>query len=168
TLPAAEVEDPLLAVVADDQLPSLEGPRQYQDQRRDHAAELLAVAVGQEEAPRLVEQEVVEVALQLLLFQPQLLLDGLHDPLEERLPGGVGQAEAVRLQAPDAAHLRIDDGLLALAVGGLLAVLLQLLRLDRGERHPDGAEALDLEPGQHGGGAAAGAERAGPIDLVQR
>ena len=49
--------------------------RQDDDQRRDHPIELLAVPVGQEEAPRLVEQEVVEVALQLLVLQPQPFLD---------------------------------------------------------------------------------------------
>ena len=72
---AAEIDRPLLPLVPDDELAPLVRRGQHDDQRRDHPVELLAVAVGQEEAPRLVEQQVVEVALQLLLLQPQLLLD---------------------------------------------------------------------------------------------
>ena len=71
---AAEVDVLLLPFVADDQFAALEGGRQDDDQRRHHAVEFLAVPVRQEEAARLVQQQVVEVAFQLLLFQPQLLL----------------------------------------------------------------------------------------------
>ena len=70
-----EIDRPLLPLVPDHELAPLVGRREHDDQRRDHPVELLAVAMGQEEAPRLVEQQVVEVALQLLLLQPQLVLD---------------------------------------------------------------------------------------------
>ena len=136
------------------------GRREHDDQRRDHPVELLAVAMRQEEAARLVEQQVVEVALQLLLLQPELLLD-LGDRLrEEPLPIGVRQREAVRLHPPDAPDARIDEGLLALAVGGLVAMLHQLLRLLGREGQADRPQPLDLQPGQHGGSTAADAEGA--------
>src|SRR5206468_2197545 len=96
------------------------------------------VAVPQEEAARLIEQQVVEMAFQLLFFQAQLLLNGANRLLEERLPIGIGQGEVLRRQPPNAPDARIDDGLFALAVGGLLAMFLQLLRLLGGERQSKG------------------------------
>ena len=46
-------------------------------------------------------------------------------------------------------------------------MLFQLFRLPGGQRQADRPQAGDIQPGQHGGGAAADAERAGPIDLSQ-
>ena len=163
----AEVDRPLLPLVADDQLAPLERRGQHDDERRDHPVELLAVAMGQEEAPLLVEQQVVEVALELLALQPELFLDLADDLLDDPVPVGVLEAEAVRLHPPDAADLRVDEGLLALAVGGLMTVLDQLFRRPRGERQPDRPQALDLQAGQDGGHAAGGAERTGSIDPIQ-
>ena len=71
------------------------------------------------------------------------------------------------VQLPDAPDLGVDDGLRPLAVGGLVAMLDQLLRLLDGERQADRPQALDLQPGQQGGDAAADAERAGSIDLAE-
>ena len=88
--------------------------------------------------------------------------------LDEPVPVGIRQREAVRLHPPDAPDARVDEGLLALAVGGLMAVLDQLLRLPGGERQADRPQSLDLQPGQDGGALPADAEGAGSIDLVQR
>ena len=163
----AEVDRPLLPLVADDQLAPLKRRGQHHDERRDHPVELLAVAMGQEEAPFLVEQQVVQVALELLALQPELFLDLADDLLDDPVPVGVLEAEAVRLHPPDAADLRVDEGLLALAVGGLMTVLDQLFRCPRGERQPDRPQALDFQAGQDGGHAVGGAERTGSIDSIQ-
>src|SRR5262249_47768449 len=121
-----------------------------------------------EEAPLLVEQQVVEVALQLLAFQPQLLLDLADDLLDDPVPVGVLEPEAVRLDPPDAADLGVDEGLLALAVGGLMTVLDQVPGRPGGERQSDRPQAVYFQAGQDGGHAPAGAERPGSIDLTQR
>ena len=165
---AAEIDRPLLPVVPDHELAPLVRRGEHDDQRRDHPVELLAVAVGQEEAPRLVEQQVVEVASQLLLLQARARPGPCRrSPRGTRSQSGFVSENRSGSSRQTRRTLGSTRVFVALAVGGLIAVLVQLLRLPGGEGQADRAQPLDLQPGQHGRGTAADAERAGPIDLTQ-
>jgi hypothetical protein len=166
-LGAAEIDRPLLTVMPNHEFAPFMSRGEHDDQRRNHSIELLAVAMRQEEAPRLIDQQVIEVALQLLLLQSQLLLDLDDRLLDEPFPIGIRQRETVRPHPPDAPDARVDDGLLALAVGSLFAVLHQFFRLLGGERQTDRPQLRNLQPGEHGGDTAADAERTRSIDFRQ-
>ena len=162
-----EINGLLLPLVAHHQFAALVRRRQDDDQSGNHAFQFLAVAMGQKEAAWLVEEQVVEVGFQLLFLQAEFLLDLAYRLLQENVPVGIGQREAVRLQFPDAANAGIDDGLLTLAIGGLPAQLFQRLGLRRSERQGDRTESLDFQARQHGRGTAADAKGSWPVDLVQ-
>ncbi len=73
------------------------------------------------------------MALELLALQSEILLDPGNDALDDRLPLGVLEREAVRLHPPDAPDARVDEGLLPFAVGGLMTMLDQFLRRAGGQ-----------------------------------
>lgn len=141
---------------------------EHDHQRGDHAVELLAVAMRQEETAGFIEEQVVEVAVEFLLFETQLPLNRLHRRREVLRPVGIGEREPVRVQLPDAPDAGIDERLLALAVRCLSAPLDEFRRLRRSQRKADWPDAGDFETRQRGRAATAGAERAGAIDRLQR
>src|SRR5262249_13551674 len=68
---------------------------------------------------------------------------------------------------PDTPDVGVNKGLLALAIGSLLAVLLDLLRLLRRQWKSNRPELVNLQARQHARDAAADAERAVTVDFRQ-
>ena len=92
-LVAAQVEPDLAALVAHDQLAAREGRRQRHHERREHAGRLLGVAVADEEAALVVDQQLVELGRDRLVDAQSL--GGAGDDRLER-PCPVPAADAYR------------------------------------------------------------------------
>ena len=140
-----------LSFVTDHQFASLVGRGKHDHQARHHPIDLFPIAVRQKEAARFVEQQVIQMAGQLLLGQTQVLLHSLHRLGQELVPLGIGQTELVRHELPGFADFGIDKGFRALAVGRRFTEFLELFRLLRRKRKTDRSERIDLQTGQHKG-----------------
>src|SRR5215475_8095227 len=121
----------------------------------------------QEEATRLIEQQVMEMRFQLAVLQAQLLPDLANGLFEELLPIGIGQREVLRGHVPDAPDLRVNERLLALAVGRLLAMFFQRFRLLNREGQGNRSKAVDFQPRQHCRSTAADTEGTRSINPLQ-
>lgn len=130
--------------------------------------EFLAVAVWQEETARFVEQQVVEVALELLLLQTEFVLNGFDRVTKELRPFGIREREPIGIELPHAPDARIHEGRLALSVRSLFTVGLQFLRLMRRAGQTDRPETGDLQTGVRSAIAPGHTERTGAIDLLDR
>ena len=142
---AGERDLVLAALVPDHQLSAFMRGRQGHDQRGHHRIEPLPVAVRQEEASLLVEQQLVQVGGEPALIEPQALLHLVDDRLDQGIPLRVGQLELRRVHLPDPAHVRVDQRLRPLAVGRLPALPYQGAGLALRQRQPDRTQALDLQ-----------------------
>ena len=163
---AAQVEPDLAALVAHDQLAAREGGRQRDHEGREHAGRLLGVAMADEEAALIIEQQLVELGCDRRV-NAEPLGDAGQDRLQRPGPVPAADAHPIRADLPAAPNRRVDHGLFAAAVGGRFGHGDELPGLHRqqGQRH--GADALDLQQRRQQLSCAGSEEVAGPANLAQ-
>lgn len=143
---SSEGEFPLLPRMPHNQSSPLEFIREHNDQAGDHAVQLFAVAMGDEEAPFFVDQELVECGLQLVHGQAQGDGDCSGQFVYCRLPSGA-QTEPSGIEFKRFPHFRVNKRFRPLAEGGDVAVRDQLFGQPPFQRKIDDAQSLDLQSG---------------------
>ena len=134
----------LPAFVPDHELSAFVRGRQGHDQRGHHRVQPLPVTVRQEEAPILVEQQLVQVGGELALLESQALPHLIEDRLDQPVPLRVGQLELRRVHLPHTAHVRVHERARTLAVGRLPASADQGAGLGFRQRQSHRPKAGDL------------------------
>ncbi len=165
---AGEIDRLFFPLVPDDEFASLVRGRKPDHKGCDHAVEFFAIAVWQEEASLFVKEQIVEMRLQFLFLEAQLFLHASDGSLQKPRPFRISQPESVRHDLPNASDVGVDDGLLPLAVGRLLAVLFDLFRLPNGKGQTNRSDLVNFQAGQRRGDAALRTERAGTVDFAER
>ena len=125
----AQVDAALLATVTDPQLAALVERRQPYDEGREHAVDLLGVAVGDEEAALVVDEQLIERSPSA--GSAERSRDLGHDRLERGWPGGVADADRLRADLPGSADAGVDERVPASPIGRDLGDRHELLRLRR-------------------------------------
>lgn len=134
----------------DNQTPSFERTRQHDDQARQHAVQLFAVAMREKEASLFIHQQLVQTSFQLIRRQSELLRDRQRRTGDGCVPF-VAKSELPRIEFEGIANLRIDQRPRPLPIGSDAAARDQRLRFSLLQRDRDRPESLDFETGvDHG------------------
>ena len=151
-----QVQPDAAVLVTDHQFAAGEQRRQHDHQRAEHAWQFLGIAVAEEEAARLVEQQLVQRRGDRGLHAEAVGYPG-ENTLQSRCPAFAAQAHLFWADLPTAPYCRVEDRFFAAAIRCRLGHRRELRRLHRQQRQCHRADALDLERGraQLGGAGAA-------------
>ena len=101
-----------------------------------------------EEAAFLIDEQLVEFRLHFL-GDAEILPDGIDDGRHVPVPLAIFQGELRRIELPDAADVRVQNGLFAPAVRRLLGLGDEAFGIGGGDRQADQSGPLDLQSRQH-------------------
>ena len=93
------------------------GRRQLQQQRAEHVGCLLAVAVRQKEATRVVHQQLVQLGVNRCVLAAESAPGLGEDPAQRLRPALAADPHLRRGDLPDLAHRRVDNRLFAAPIG---------------------------------------------------
>ena len=131
-----KLDDVLRALMGHHELASGMHRRQTDDQRRDHAIKLFAIAVRQKEIALFVDEQLVEMRCELASAQAQCLSYPLGDVQEQRIPFRIGELKLRGIEFPHPPHVGVNQGFRALAIRGLVAQVNELMGLRLAQRQP--------------------------------
>ncbi len=156
-----QVDPHLAIIVTHDQLAAIGLRRQRHHKCRKHARRLLGVAMADEKAALVVDQQLVEFGRHLPM-NAQPFGSTRHNAIERLGPMLATDGDAARLDLPGAADIRIDDGVRAAPERSPCRGLDQLLGLLRQQRQRNQSDAIDIDTwrqefGQAGDDVIAGA-----------
>lgn len=132
-LVGCQIEVSLAILVAHHELAALRLRRQRQHQRGEHADSFLGVAMADEEAALVIDQQLVELGGDGA-GHAEPLGRACNDACERLWPVLAADGDPHAFDLPRPAHLRVDHGLGAPAKGGARCRLDQLLGLCRKQR----------------------------------
>lgn len=158
----------LAPAVTDDDLASGARDGQRYRQRGDHAVSLLGVAVGGEEAARLVDQQLVEPGVQPVGGTAEAVRRRGQDPAERIAPPHARQTNLRGVYLPAVAHCAVDQRCRPLAVRCTFRDRDQCLDLRFRHRKRQSARALHVQPRHGRQQPAVRAEIAGPVDRQEQ
>ena len=139
-----QVEHHLPADMLDDQFAAAMGRGQHEHHRREHAGDLLGVAVVDEEAAGIVDEKLIEVGRNRLAHAEA---EGdVGDEFAERLlPVTPSDPDLGGIDLPGSPDVAIDHRLLAPSIRGRLGDCDEPLGLDGQNRKGDPADAVDID-----------------------
>ena len=115
-VPGCEVQDRLAVLVRHDQLTALVLGRKHDNQGGEHAADLLRVAMFEEEPAGLVDEQLVELRVHLpVRAEPGGCVR--HDPVQRRAPPGVIEVDCRGRYLSAPTHGGVDQRVGPTAVG---------------------------------------------------
>ncbi len=142
-----QVKPDAVVLVTDHQFAAGEQRRQQDHQRAEHPVQLLGIAVAEEEAARLVEQQLMERGRNRGLHA-EAVGDPGEDALQSDCPALAAQAHLLRPDLPTAPYRRVENRCFTAAVRRRFRHRRELRCLRRQQRQCHLADALDLERGR--------------------
>jgi hypothetical protein len=139
---------------------------QRQHERREHARLLLSIAVTDEEAAPVVDEQFVEVGRNRVT-DAKPLGGQRNDPVERCLPVLAAKPHPIRPDLPCAPYVRIQDRCRAASIGGTVRDCDQLLGLNWKERQRDLTDAFNRQSRGQKLHTAGGIEVARPLNCAQ-
>ena len=152
-----------LVLMAHDQRAALADRGQGDDQRGEHARLLFRVAVRDEEAALIVDQQLIQAGVDRIA-DAKALGDAGDDGFQCLRPLLAGKLKFRRADLPGTADAGVDDCFAAAAIRRLLGDRDQLLGLGGNEWQGDWADALNRQTWGEHLLCAADAERCRPVD----
>lgn len=141
---AAQVESSFALAMTDHQFTARVQRRQRHDQRAEHPRRLLGVAMLEEKAALVVDQQLVQLGL-----HPGACAEtrgrAFDDAVEHRRPVPAPDANAVGADLPGAAHGGVNQRVCPAAIGRAFSRRDELSGLRRQQRQGDLADAFNLD-----------------------
>jgi hypothetical protein len=141
---AAQIESSFAFAMTDHQFTASVQRRQRDDQRAEHPERLLGVAMLEEKAALVVDQQLVQLGLHAGACA-ETRCRACDDAVQHGRPVPTLDARVVNADLPRSAHFGVDQRVCPAAIGRALSHRDELSGLRRQQREGDGADAFDLD-----------------------